>query len=246
MIGIVDLGKWCGAAQYGRSCSNNSNFCCGGLFFSIFCSCSKSFWDSPPPEVPGRPVNPKTRQKVVVLGFTPSRRPSRAHQSQNDLEQRPPGRESAPGNARQHAKAHPATPARPRKCTRGARNRASPREKGTALAGNAAGEGGQAATRAVAAETGRWRRRQGTPWRIRATLGNVRGGTASAVGPKRSEAIRQGVPAKPQGITKPAREGSVLLNIVCAAAGQARQEPQASTRLGRRAAAGQASSLARR
>ena len=92
MIGIVDLGKWCGAAQYGRSCSNNSNFCCGGLFFSIFCSCSKSFWDSPPPEVPGRPVNPKTRQKVVVLGFTPSRRPSRAHQSQNDLEQRPPGR----------------------------------------------------------------------------------------------------------------------------------------------------------
>ena len=48
------------------------------------------------------------------------------------------------------------------------------------------------------------RRRQGTPWRIRATLGNVRGGTASAVGPKRSEAIRQGVPAKPQGITKPA------------------------------------------
>ena len=48
------------------------------------------------------------------------------------------------------------------------------------------------------------------------------------------------------GITKPAREGSVLLNIVCAAAGQARQEPQASTRLGRRAAAGQASSLARR
>ena len=49
--------------------------------------CSKSFWDSPPPEVPGRPVNPKTRQKVVVLGFTPSGRPYRAHQSQNDLEQ---------------------------------------------------------------------------------------------------------------------------------------------------------------
>ena len=36
------------------------------------------------------------------------------------------------------------------------------------------------------------------------------------MGPKRSEAIRQGVPAKPQGITKPARGGSVLLNIVCA------------------------------
>ena len=105
MIGIVDLGKWCGAAQYGRSCSNNSKFCCGGLYFSIFCSCSKSFWDSPPPEVPGRPVNPKTRQKVVVLGFTPSRRPSRAHQSQNDLEQRPPGRKSAPGKARLPRKA---------------------------------------------------------------------------------------------------------------------------------------------
>ena len=52
--------------------------------------------------------------------------------------------------------------------------------------------------------------------------------------------------ARGEGITKPARGGSVLLNIVCAAAGQARQEPQASTRLGRRAAAGQASSLARR
>ena len=38
-------------------------------------------------EGPGRQVHPKTRQKVVVLGFTPSRQPSRAHQSQNVLEQ---------------------------------------------------------------------------------------------------------------------------------------------------------------
>ena len=51
-------------------------------------SCSKSFWDSPLVEGPGRQVHPKTTTFCLVLGFTPSRQPSRAHQSQNDLEQR--------------------------------------------------------------------------------------------------------------------------------------------------------------
>ena len=37
----------------------------------------------------------------------------------------------------------------------------------------------------MAAETG-------TLWRTCATLGTIRGGTASAVGPKRSEAVRHG------------------------------------------------------
>ena len=50
-------------------------------------SCSKSFWDSPLVEGPGRPVHPKTTTFCPVLGFTPSGRPCRAHQSQNDLEQ---------------------------------------------------------------------------------------------------------------------------------------------------------------
>ena len=35
----------------------------------------------------GRQVHPKTTTFCPVLGFTPSRQPSRAHQSQNDLEQ---------------------------------------------------------------------------------------------------------------------------------------------------------------
>ena len=35
----------------------------------------------------GRHVHPKTTTFCPVLGFTPSRQPSRAHQSQNDLEQ---------------------------------------------------------------------------------------------------------------------------------------------------------------
>ena len=51
-------------------------------------SCSKSFWDSPLVEGPGRQVHPKTTTFCLVLGFTPSRQPSKAHQSQNDLEQR--------------------------------------------------------------------------------------------------------------------------------------------------------------
>ena len=53
-------------------------------------SCSKSFWDLPLVEGPGRHVHPKTTTFCLVLGFTPSGRPSRAHQSQNDLEQDPP------------------------------------------------------------------------------------------------------------------------------------------------------------
>ena len=50
--------------------------------------CSKSFWDSPLVEGPGRQVHPKTTTFSLVLGFTPSRQPYRAYQSQNDLEQR--------------------------------------------------------------------------------------------------------------------------------------------------------------
>ena len=36
----------------------------------------------------GRQVHPKTTTFCLVLGFAPSRQPYRAHQSQNDLEQR--------------------------------------------------------------------------------------------------------------------------------------------------------------
>ena len=36
----------------------------------------------------GRQVHPKTTTFCLVLGFTPSRQPYRAYQSQNDLEQR--------------------------------------------------------------------------------------------------------------------------------------------------------------
>ena len=39
-------------------------------------------------EGPGRQVHPRTTTFCLVLGFTPSGRPSRAHQSQNDFEQR--------------------------------------------------------------------------------------------------------------------------------------------------------------
>ena len=59
--------------------------------FAFLCthdSCSKSFWDSPLVEGPGRQVHPKTTTFCLVLGFTPSRQPYRAYQSQNDLEQR--------------------------------------------------------------------------------------------------------------------------------------------------------------
>ena len=58
--------------------------------FAFLCthdSCSKSFWDSPLVEGPGRQVHPKTATFCLVLGFTPSWQPSRAHQSQNDLGQ---------------------------------------------------------------------------------------------------------------------------------------------------------------
>ena len=50
-------------------------------------SCSKSFWDLPLVEGPGRHVHPKTTTFCLVLGFTPSREACRAHHSQNDLEQ---------------------------------------------------------------------------------------------------------------------------------------------------------------
>ena len=51
-------------------------------------SCSKSFWDLPLAECTPGHINPRTTQKSVVLGFAPSRRPYKASQSQNDLEQR--------------------------------------------------------------------------------------------------------------------------------------------------------------
>ena len=50
-------------------------------------SCSKSFWDLPLVEGPRRQVHPKTTTFCLVLGFTPSRQPSKTHQSQNDFEQ---------------------------------------------------------------------------------------------------------------------------------------------------------------
>ena len=57
------------------------------VFLCTHDSCSKSFWDSPLVEGPGRQVHPKTATFCLVLGFTPSWQPSRAHQSQNDLGQ---------------------------------------------------------------------------------------------------------------------------------------------------------------
>ena len=63
----------------------------GNCLNALLCShgsCSKSFWDSPLVEGPARQVHPKTTTFCLVLGFTPSTQPSRAHQSQNDFEQR--------------------------------------------------------------------------------------------------------------------------------------------------------------
>ena len=57
------------------------------VFLCTHDSCSKSFWDSPLVEGPGRQVHPKTATFCLVLGFTPSWQPSKAHQSQNDFEQ---------------------------------------------------------------------------------------------------------------------------------------------------------------
>ena len=51
-------------------------------------SCPKSFWDLPLAKCTPGHINPRTTQKSVVLGFAPSRRPYKASQSQNDLEQR--------------------------------------------------------------------------------------------------------------------------------------------------------------
>ena len=62
----------------------------GNCLNALLCShgsCSKSFWDSPLVEGPARQVHPKTTTFCLVLGFTPSTQPSRAHQSQNDFEQ---------------------------------------------------------------------------------------------------------------------------------------------------------------
>ena len=50
----------------------------------------KRFGIYPLVEGPTRQVHPKTTTFCPVLGFTPSGRPSRAHQSQNDFEQRSP------------------------------------------------------------------------------------------------------------------------------------------------------------
>ena len=50
-------------------------------------SSSKSFWDLPLVEGPARHGHPKTTTFCLVLGFTPSTQPSRAHQSQNVFEQ---------------------------------------------------------------------------------------------------------------------------------------------------------------
>ena len=46
------------------------------------------FGMNPLVEGPGRQVHPKTTTFCLVLGFTLSRQSSRAHQSQNDFEQR--------------------------------------------------------------------------------------------------------------------------------------------------------------
>ena len=149
MIGIVDLGKWCGAAQYGRSCSNNSNFCCGGLFFSIFCSCSKSFWDLPHLEGPPGHINPKTiwnnaRQHAKAHPATPASTRKRTRQRQPARESVPAGRETALA----HEKRAPPWPE-----TR--RARAAGQVGGGGRQRASAGECEQAATRAVAAaETG--------------------------------------------------------------------------------------------
>ena len=60
---------------------------CLNTFLCSQGSCSKSFWDLPLVEGHGRHIHPKTTTFCLVLGFTPSRQPSRAHQSQNDLGQ---------------------------------------------------------------------------------------------------------------------------------------------------------------
>ena len=71
----------------------------GNCLNALLCShgsCSKSFWDSPLVEGPARQVHPKTTTFCLVLGFTPSTQPSRAHQSQNDFEQLYSGPSVAP------------------------------------------------------------------------------------------------------------------------------------------------------
>ena len=55
--------------------------------------CSKSFWDWDTLEGRLKGANPKTGQKSVVLGLTGHRVHSERGQSQNDLEQRDPGKD---------------------------------------------------------------------------------------------------------------------------------------------------------
>ena len=73
--------------QLAQRYNNHSKIQCHG-WSPVDGSCSKSFWDSPLVEGSAGQVYPKTTTFCPVLGFAPSRQPSRAHQSQNDLEQR--------------------------------------------------------------------------------------------------------------------------------------------------------------
>ena len=70
--------------QVFRTCNVGN---CLNAFLCSHGSCSKSFWDLPLVEGPARHVHPKTTTFCLVLGFTPYRQPSKAHQSQNNLEQ---------------------------------------------------------------------------------------------------------------------------------------------------------------
>ena len=60
----------------------------------------KRFGIYPLVEGPGRHVHPKTTTFCLVLVFTPSIQPSRAHQSQNDLEQGSPAAKIAKPHTR--------------------------------------------------------------------------------------------------------------------------------------------------
>ena len=57
------------------------------LFWALRAVVQNRFGIYPLVEGPARHVHPKTTTFCLVLGFTPSGRPYRAHQSQNDLEQ---------------------------------------------------------------------------------------------------------------------------------------------------------------
>ena len=72
-------------------------------FLALMAVVQKRFGIHPLIEGPGRPVHPKTTTFCPILGFTPSTQPSRAHQSQNDLEQST----SAVGTGHSLADEHP-------------------------------------------------------------------------------------------------------------------------------------------